>query len=134
MEGGCFILFQFNKDLKQAKVITEKRADFTTSAVFISKDKLCVLDQNKELNVCNFDGSNNKKIAVNKKDLNKIENIYPGPLGRILIDADDRLVLYDMSARKILYEAAIGEVKRVYWNNNFTYAAVITKKGNQNKS
>lgn len=62
MEGGCFIIYEFHKDLKSVKLVAEKRGDFTQGAVFISKDKLAVLDQNKELSVCNFDGSNIKKL------------------------------------------------------------------------
>jgi hypothetical protein len=67
------------------KLITEKRGDYTMGAIFISKDKICVLDQNRELAVCNFDGSNVKKLQVNKKGTSKIEMIYPAPLGRVLI-------------------------------------------------
>lgn len=53
--------------------------------------------------------------------------IYPGPLGRILIQSDESLILYDISARKVMSEIQIAEVKRVYWNQNYTYCAVITK-------
>jgi hypothetical protein len=39
--------------------------------------------------VCNYDGSNLKKIQVNKKGTGKIDMIYPGPLGKVLISSDD---------------------------------------------
>jgi hypothetical protein len=58
------LVYDFQKDLKQVKIITEKRGDFTLAAVFISKDKICVLDGNKEVSVCNFDGSNLKKMQI----------------------------------------------------------------------
>ena len=123
------MLYEFHKDLRQVKVNAEKRADYVLAAVFISKDKLCVLDANREINVCNFDGSSNKRVAVNRKDLGKIESIYPAPLGRVLIDADDHLLLYDLSAKKVINEVQIQEIKRVYWNNGFTHAAIISAKG-----
>jgi hypothetical protein len=67
-EGGSFLIYEFHRDLKQqgggAKLIAEKRADYTLGAVFLSKDKICVLDSNKELAVCNFDGSNLKKFSM----------------------------------------------------------------------
>ena len=66
--------------------------------------------------MCNFDGSNIKKMPIQSKDITKIDNIHPGPLGRILIEGEERLILYDMSARKVLNEISISEVKRVYWN------------------
>lgn len=67
-EGGCFLIYEFHRDLKQGggsvKLISEKRGDGTLAAVFLSKDKICVLDQNRELAVCNFDGSNMKKFSI----------------------------------------------------------------------
>lgn len=66
--------------------------------------------------ICNFDGSNLKKLQVNKKGTSKIDMIYPGPLGKILIYADDCLQLYDVSAKKVLHEIAANDVKQVYWN------------------
>lgn len=89
VEGGCFVIYEFHKDLKQVKCNNEKRGDYTLAACFISKDKICVLDQNRELAVCNFDGSNLKKIQVNKKGPGKIDMIFPGPLGKVLIQSDD---------------------------------------------
>lgn len=57
--------------------------------------------------------------------------IYPGPLGKVLIFADDSLMLYDISARKVMHEVPCSDVKAVYWNINatqsFTHAAIITK-------
>lgn len=55
-------------------------------------------------------------MPIQSKDISKIDNIHPGPLGRILLEGEDRLILYDMSARKALNEIAISDVKRVYWN------------------
>lgn len=87
----------------------EKRGDNTIAAVFISKDKICVLDMNRELAVCNLDGTNIKKVLINKKGLTKIEMIYPAPLGKILVHADDSVFLYDLSARKFIKEITLAE-------------------------
>lgn len=87
----------------------EKRGDNTIAAVFISKDKICVLDMNRELAVCNLDGTNIKKVQINKKGLNKIEMIYPAPLGKIIVHADDSIFLYDISARKFIKEITLAE-------------------------
>jgi hypothetical protein len=54
--------------------------------------------------VCNFDGSNLKKLQVNKKGTGKIDMIYPAPLGKVLIQSDDGILLYDISARKVINE------------------------------
>lgn len=91
----------------------EKRGDNTIAAVFISKDKICVLDMNRELAVCNLDGTNIKKVIINKKGLTKIEMIYPAPLGKILVHADDSIFLYDLSARKFIKEITLAEGTQV---------------------
>ena len=82
--------------------------------MFISKDKIAVLDKNKELAVCNFDGTNVKKVAVNRKSAGgsiKIASIFPAPLGRVTIQTDDALFVYDISARKVISEIQVTDVK-----------------------
>ena len=56
--------------------------------------------------------------------------VYPAPLGKILVVTSEdggSLALYDIAARKILHELQVSDVKAVYWNNNFTFAAIVTK-------
>lgn len=120
--------------------MSEKRADFTLAAVFLSKDKIAILDGNKELSVSNFDGSNRKTFQIpastgSKKSgsasFSKVDMIYPAPLGKILVYTQEdggSLALYDIAARKILHELqALADVKSVYWNATFTHAAIVTK-------
>jgi len=122
--------------------VAEKRGDYSLGAVFLSKDKICVLDSTKELAVCNFDGSNLKKFTINQQSgttkkgsgptYAKVDMIFPAPLGKILVfTAEDggNLALYDIAARKILHELpSLPDVKAVYWNApNFTHAAIVTK-------
>jgi len=56
--------------------------------------------------------------------------IYPAPLGKILVFTSEeggQMALYDIAARKILHELSVSDVKAVYWNSNFTNAAIVTK-------
>jgi len=108
-ENSCFIIYEFGKDLKNINCTLEKRGDNTMGAVFISKDKMCVLDMNRELAVCNLDGGNIKKVSLNKKGCSKIEMIYPAPLGKVLIHGDDSIFLYDLAAKKSLQEMPLAE-------------------------
>lgn len=66
-------------------------------------------------------------MADPEKNIGKIEKIFPGPLGKILVLSDDCLFLYDLSARKVLHEVTLTDIKRIYWTTNFCHAAVITK-------
>lgn len=119
-------MMQFDRDLGKARCVNERRGEALT-AFFISKDRMCLLDTNREVVVSSFDGSNTKKWPIMKKNIGKIEKIFPGPLGKILVYADDCLFKYDLSARKVLDEIQIAEVKRVYWTPEFCHAVVVTK-------
>lgn len=93
---------------------------------------MCVLDANKELAVCGFDGTNLKKVAVTNirkgGSTGKIDMIFPGPLGKVMLHVEgDTLVMYDVAARKSLHELQVTEVKNVYWTHNFSHAAIVTK-------
>ena len=130
-DNSCFIIYDFQKDLKRVECSLEKRGDNTLAAVFISKDKICVLDMNREVSICNLDGSNIKKVNVNKKGLNRIEMIYPAPMGKIIIQAEDTVFMYDLTARKSLYEISLAEgtvVKQIVWaTHNFSNFVIITQ-------
>jgi len=85
---------------------------------------------NREVAVCNLDGSNIKKVQIMKKGLTKVEMIYSAPLGRILIHADDCIFLYDLAARKVLNEMTLPEatiVKQIQWTSSFSHFVVITQ-------
>jgi hypothetical protein len=107
-------LFECDKDLRNgAKLTLEKKGDSAIASLFISKDRIAVLDSNREVIVGNFDGTNTKKWPIMRKGMTKIDMIFPAPLGKILVQADDCLFMYDMAARKVMCEIAITEIKRV---------------------
>jgi len=58
--------------------------------------------------------------------MGKIESIYPAPLGKVIIKADDGIFMYDMSARKVVAELQVSDVKQVHWNTNMNNAVIIT--------
>lgn len=122
------MLLSFDKDLRQARCILEKRGENVSSCIFISKDRICSLDSNtREVFVSSFDGSNSRKWQIVKKGLTKIDSIFPAPLGKILVAADDTLFLYDLNAKRVIHELSVSDVRRVQWNPQMTHCVVITK-------
>ena len=106
----------------------EKRGENALACIFISKDRICSLDSNtREVSVSSFDGSNSRKWPIVKKGLTKIDMIFPAPLGKILVAASDSLFMYDLSAKRVVYELSVSDVRRVQWNPQFTHCVVITK-------
>ena len=127
IEGGQFVLLEFDKDLNKGAKLMERRGENILAAIFISKDRIAMLDTNREILVGSFDGQNSKKWPIIRKGLNKIEMIFPAPLGKILVQGDDCLFMYDLSAKKVLHELSITDVKRVQWTPTFSHAAIFTK-------
>jgi len=127
IDGGQFLLMSFDKNLSQPRCTMEKRGDGALAATFISKDRICILDTNREISVGSFDGSNKKKWPIMKKGLTKIDMIFPAPLGKVLVAADDTLFLYDLSAKRVIHELSVSDVKRVQWTPQFSHCVVITK-------
>lgn len=55
--------------------------------------------------------------------------MFPAPLGKILVHADDNIFMYDLAARKVIHEMTLPEgtvVKQVNWNNQMSHFVVIT--------
>jgi len=122
------VLLSFDKDLRTPRCTLEKRGENALACIFISKDRMCSLDSNtREVFVSSFDGSNSRKWPIVKKGLVKIEKIFPAPLGKILVAADDSLFMYDLSAKRVIYELSVTEVRRVQWNPQFTHCVLFTK-------
>lgn len=114
--------------MRQARCTLEKRGENALACIFISKDRICSLDSNsREVFVSSFDGSNSRKWPIMKKGLSKVDMIYPAPLGKILVAADDSLFLYDLSAKRVLFELSVSDVRRVQWNPQYTHCVVVTK-------
>lgn len=118
----------FDRDLKEARCTNERRGENVLASVFISKDRIASLDaSSRELTVSSLDGSVQKTWPINKKGLSKIDMIFPGPLGKILISADDTLFMYDLSAQRVVSDLSVTDTKRVYWNATFTHVVCVTK-------
>ena len=117
----------FDKNLSQARCTMEKRGESAKAAVFVTKDKMAILDTNNELSIGSFDGQNKRKFPISKKGLSKIDMIFPANVGRILIAADESLFLFDLSAKRVIHEMSVSDVKRVQWTPQFTHCVVITK-------
>lgn len=123
VEEGHAYLFFLNRDISNIQGINQKKIDSIKSAVFISKDKLCVLSKVKDLYIYTFDGQH-KKIEWNA---DAIDQIYPGPIGKTLIKCGDEVILYDIATKANVGKIQIPGVRRVMWTQNFSHVALMSK-------
>lgn len=102
-----------------------RRGTNSLGAVFIARDKFIVLDRQRNLWVKNFQNVVVKKVT---SPIPTVDGIYYGGLmGRILLRTDDKLVLFDYEARRVVGELQINRCKYVIWNEDFSLVACLSK-------
>jgi len=123
-EDGNSILVILNKNMNKNNNVVQRKIDATKGAVFIAKEKMCVLSKAKSLFIYLFDGRN-KKIDWTMK--NPIEQIFQATIGKILIKSNKDVLLFDIAARKVVNEVSFKNLCKVYWSENLAYVALCSK-------
>ena len=105
-EGGSYELITFANDSSGSGDAQDiKRGTDCLAAVFLARDRFVVLSKSRQLLVMNFQNEVVKNVTP---PLSGIVGIYPtGVLGRILIKSDERVVLYDQQAKKVMSELQV---------------------------
>ncbi len=95
------------------------------SAIFIAHNRFAVLDKNSQLLIKNFQNEVTKKITPPNANIGRI---FPGGVaGRILLQNDDRVTLFDVQSRKTLGEVQAVRVRYVFWNRDSSLVALLSK-------
>ena len=99
-----------------------------TSACYLAKNRLLVLDKEGDLYSYDINNFNQKvQILTGNIDKDQFGSIFQATLGRFFLKFKNGIVaLFDVNTRKILKETTeITEMKYVVWNSNLTYAALV---------
>lgn len=96
-----------------------------TAGVFIARDRFMILDKTKQLCVKNM---TNETLKRSPCPLPTTDNLFfAGTSGRVLLKSEDRVVLFDHQARKVLGEIHVPRVKYVIWNHDYSFVALVSK-------
>jgi Coatomer WD associated region len=98
-EEGYSILVCLNKNLSKNTNVVQKKIDSAKGAVFIAKEKICVLSKSKNLFIYLFDGRN-KQLEWSSKY--QIQKIFQATLGKILIKSGDDILLFDIATKEVV--------------------------------
>eukprot|EP01033_Poteriospumella_lacustris_P007250 gene7250-5216_t len=125
-EGGSYELMSFSGDANSSSADGQDiRRGLAVSAAFVARDRFAILDKAKQLLIKNFQNEVVRKVVT---PVNGVEQIFPaGTAGRVLLKTEDRIVLFDFQARKVLSELFISRVKYVIWNNDCSSVAFLSK-------
>lgn len=124
-EGGSYELLNFATDAASNSEGQDLRRGAGISATFVARDRFAVLDKTKQLLIKSFQNEVIRKVTTN---INGVEQIFSaGSAGRVLLKTEDRVILYDFQARKILSEIFVTRVKYVVWNSDCSMVAFLSK-------
>ena len=125
-EGGSYELITFANDSSGSGDAQDiKKGTDCLAAVFLARDRFVVLSKSRQLLVMNFQNELVKNVTP---PLSGIDGIFPtGVLGRILIKSDERVVLYDQQAKKVMSELQASKIKYVSWNKDHSLVALMSK-------
>lgn len=125
-EGGTYDLITFS--LEASAVESQDNAARRGSglaAVFLSRDRFAVLDKTRQLLIKDL---KNEVIKKSSPPLVGTDCIFfAGTSGRLILRSEEKVVLYDTQARKVISELQVPRVKYVVWNNDFSMVALYSK-------
>ena len=137
-DGGHYELYQIPRDGKRgaasatssstmagdgdASSIDSKRG-LGSSACFVGRKRFAVLKAN-ELIVKNLKNEEVKRCTPPSA----VDRLFPGPIGTLLLRADDRITLYDIQQRRALAELQTPPIKFVAWSNDKTPLVALVGK------
>ena len=125
-DGGSYELMTFANDANGSGEAPDvRRGTDCLAAVFIARDRFVVLDKTRQLLIMNFTNEVVKKVSA---PISGVDGVFStGTLGRVLLKSDDRVVLYDTQARKVISELQVSKVKYVAWNKDNSLVAFMSK-------
>jgi coatomer protein complex subunit alpha (xenin) len=99
-DGGTYELVSFSTNSTTASEAQDVRRGAGMAAVFIARDRFAVLDKSRQLFVKSFQ---NDVVKKSTPPLVGIDNLFfAGVAGRIIFRSEERLMLYDLQARKVI--------------------------------
>jgi coatomer subunit alpha len=121
-------LYVMNKASSGSSESSEVYRGVARAAVFVSRNRFCVLDKYKHLWL--KDLKNETKKRINPIKGLYVNHLFPGGTGRVLLRTPDSMVLYDIQVMKIINTLPIASrhpVKYVSWSQTKQYVAMFSK-------
>jgi len=127
-DGGSYELITFSADTSSASGdASDVKRGLGLAAVFIGRSKFVVLDKSKKLTVRDFQNSAVKTITI-PTNATYDGLFFGGQSGNVILKSEDRVVLFDTQAQRVITEVQARNVKFAFWNKDFSMIAFITKK------
>jgi coatomer protein complex subunit alpha (xenin) len=122
-ESGCYDLFVGPSDANSNTAMSPKQGA-AQAVCFTARNRFAVLQSSGSVGIYNLQNELSKKFDPPVAT----DFIYPGGNNRIILKSEEKLVLYDLTARKVVDELSIaGGVRYVTWSPNGQNVALMSK-------
>lgn len=122
-DGGCYDLFIGPNNISSDTSISPKQGN-AQAVCFTARNRFAVLQQGGSIGIYNLQNELSKKFDPPVS----VDYIFPGGNNRILLKSEEKVVMYDLTARKTVDELSIaGGVRYVVWSQNSAYVAFMSK-------
>mmetsp|Transcript_36046 Transcript_36046/g.103666 ORF Transcript_36046/g.103666 Transcript_36046/m.103666 type:complete len:1217 (-) Transcript_36046:133-3783(-) len=122
-DNGCYDLFTGPGHLTGDTHVTAKQG--TAQAVcFTTRNRFAVLQHSGSIGIYNLENELSKKFEPPVAT----DYIFPGGNNRMLLKSEEKMVLYDLTARKVVDEVSVpGGVRYTVWSQNGNCVAFMSK-------
>jgi len=128
VDGGNYELVSFNLGSSNSGNTQEgKRGTCVGPAVFVARNRFAILDKNRSIVIKNLQNETTKKVSPPTAAVDMMFN--GGTAGRVLLRAEDKLILFETQSRRVLGEITAPKVKMVSWSPDGSKVAIICKYG-----
>merc|ERR1719284_1260677 len=124
-DNGCYDLLVAPSDVAaHGDTSISPRQGYCQAAAFTARNRFAVLQHNGSLGIYSLQNELSKKLDLPSPT----DMIFPGGSNRILLKSEEKILLFDITSRKVLEEVSVpGGVRYAVWSNNGQYAAFMSK-------
>jgi len=123
-DNGCYDLFVGANETSGDSYISPKQGN-AQAVCFTTRNRFAVLQHSGSVGIYNLQNELSKKVDIPGITA---DYIYPGGNNRILLKSEEKVYMYDLTARKVVDEVAVpGGVRYVVWSQNGNYVAFMSK-------
>mmetsp|Transcript_119841 Transcript_119841/g.189744 ORF Transcript_119841/g.189744 Transcript_119841/m.189744 type:complete len:1240 (+) Transcript_119841:60-3779(+) len=124
-DGGCFDLFVASSDQSGDISPVQDRPSSAQAVCFTARNRFAVLQSSGSIGIHNLQNEISKKIDIPGVTP---DYIYAGGPDRILLKCEEKVMMYDLTAKKIIDEISVpGNVRYVVWSPNGNHVAFMSK-------
>jgi len=120
-EGGCYDLFVGANNACNMSPLQGSG----NAVAFVARNRFAVLQQSGSVCIYNMQNELSKKLEP--PPLASADNVFPGGSNRLIIKAEEKLVLYDLTKKTVGEVLVPGGCRYVSWSPNGHFCALQSK-------